>query len=353
VIAAVSFPREPLIDWRTVAPEDWQYLGDVLHLILPRPVANDALEQSGVYRSLANVFDPEDGGALTAALRGHVNSQRQRLGGYSGGRVEHVRGLFAERLGPPAPPIGLQHEPLNDWQTTDGLPPKEHVTIFRLGREILPWAVQPGVGSFFIGWRPPNPKNEAPPCRPELWGWSPSPWTDCGDERCPLCGQRIEARKERAHREKAEATILVGQDRQAAEAQRDGANRGRPRPRRRSRAKIDREPRRVRWPLDDEQRVVVLATLRSHPVRRSYLQKRACGACTGSCRCDWISAVFVEIENPTALVASKCSREDVNTRLKRAINNAQNDLRQPKPTIMNTNTGTRRIPARNSNIDTE
>jgi hypothetical protein len=51
--AALSFSSPaPLIDPCTIAPEDWQYLGDLLPRILPISPANDPLQESGVYPAL-------------------------------------------------------------------------------------------------------------------------------------------------------------------------------------------------------------------------------------------------------------------------------------------------------------
>lgn len=161
-------------------------------------------------------------------------------------------------------------------------------------------------------------------------------WTDCGDPECPQCGPVIQARLEREHRATGLNTLRPGQGKES----------------KRSRA-MGRDPVRVILRLTDEERRVVLTQLDAHPVRQLYLTKDStCRRCPpGKCRCEWISEVLLEVENPSALVAKRSAKKGIAERVKQAIDRAQANMRRSRSEVVFIPSESRRTPQRGSGDD--
>lgn len=188
----------------------------------------------------------------------------------------------------------------------------------------------------------PLPPPAPPPCS---WAQHYEPrvrrsfaprWTDCGDPECPQCGPVLAARLEREHRAMGVNTLRPGQGQES----------------KRSRA-TGRETIRVVLRLTDEERRAVLAQLDAHPVRHAYLSRdSACRRCPpGKCRCEWISEVLLEVENPSALVAKRSAKRDITERVKQAIDRAQANMRGSKSAVVFISSESRRTPSRGSGYD--
>jgi hypothetical protein len=147
--------------------------------------------------------------------------------------------------------------------------------------------------------------------------------TDCGDERCPLCSEIIALRKEREHDRKVRDTILL-RDRVGewlGEIYGTGEERtfdAKPEPwKRPSRAK-GRETKRVSRPItSDEKRKLVWVALQEHELLPTYLDD------DGQGRSEWALSVWLELEQPSVLVARREKRMPLARRIERAINRAQ------------------------------
>lgn len=143
-----------------------------------------------------------------------------------------------------------------------------------------------------------------------------SRWTDCGNADCPECKEVIALQKDNEHRRIVARTMPSFRLDWSAEAYSNAQERI---PRalaerreamkyaRSSRAKA-REVRRVRRPLTPQQEAQALAFLQK---RRKLRFERA----------EWLSEVWLELTNPTVLVASR--RGSFQERLKAAINRAE------------------------------
>lgn len=157
--------------------------------------------------------------------------------------------------------------------------------------------------------------------------------TGCGWDECPECGPLIALEKEAKHRAVVEATyperdrisefngdlhgtgeqrggqvIYLFERKQAARASR-------------SRAKANRRIKRV---LTARQREQALAMLKGRPVRAAFD------------RSTWLSEVWLELENPTRLVADREARttrgrppaEHLENMVRRAVARAQAKMRR-------------------------
>jgi hypothetical protein len=314
------------INWRDVAPEEWPFLVDLV--VLP----------TGPFD-----LDPGDGRCSCGCCSFTPGQPRPCL---------------ATRVLESA---DKQDDEAPDLRPVPSLP---HGATF--------WHTRNDTGRIHM-WSPPDPKDDQSP-RPELRGWSPSRWTDCGNEDCLECGALIAARKERVHRNWVGECIPVVRD-WVAELFGTGQERGDPLTheagcagcsvckgnstddgKRTSRARWEgRAKSRIRWLLNKEQRAEALLFLRRHPVRRVYLNPSArCSTCPrGSCRCAWVAEVLLEIENPTVLVAKRDGRKGLDARLKKAIDRAQATLLAQRSDVVYiaTHLESRRTPTRDSKYD--
>ncbi len=163
--------------------------------------------------------------------------------------------------------------------------------------------------------------------------WVPVYNTGCGDRNCPECGPLIELEIDATHKDVVARTwpcrAVVsewlgdiygsGQER-GAEVIQLFERRGKARV---SRAKVKAE-RRIKRVLTPRQRSAALAMLAGRPVRATFD------------RATWLSEVWLELENPTRLVADREARstrgrppdEHLKNMVQRAVARAQAKMRR-------------------------
>ena len=158
--------------------------------------------------------------------------------------------------------------------------------------------------------------------------WQPVYNTGCGWRECPECGPLIELEIEAEHQAVSSRTwpepnwasewladlYGTGAEREIIAEERKEARREA-----RSASLTARERARVRRVLTPEQRTKAFAQVDAYPLRKSYLDD------AGAKR-EWLSEVWLELENPTVKVASKESRFGLDRRVKRAIKRAQHRI---------------------------
>lgn len=196
-------------------------------------------------------------------------------------------------------------------------------------------------------WAPPDPKNDRPRSAPPRW-------TDCNDRACPECGPLLELRNDRKHAAMVSSTFDVVSQDWNGELFGTGQERTHVRAKETPPSKAcGRIVRRVRRPLSSDERTEVLTVLVGHPVKLSYLTSDSrCPTCPAKrCRCEWVSEVLIEIENPSALVARRSAKTPLVTRVTQAINRAQARMRRRTTDALYVSSQSRRTPVRNSRSD--
>jgi hypothetical protein len=149
------------------------------------------------------------------------------------------------------------------------------------------------------------------------------------EQRCRRCHRRAGTARQHTRAPAAWADDLGALQARAVQSNWPRVDPRAPRALRVSRA-AGRVVRRITRVLSFEQRIDVLAALAGHAVRREYLNGGSrCMSCPPDrCRCEWVSEVLLELENPSVLVARREARESISKRTTKAIDRAQAAMRK-------------------------